>query len=426
MLARLARVTVSTARRVALLVGMLGVAAPALAQPAEPERSAPVDTWGADEPETPPVPPPRRPARTEPAPCPCGTAEVEDLVPVRYELERIEVRGNTRTARSVVLRYLPFKPGQLIDANDSAFQLARYRLLGTGFFVDVEMSLEKGTQRGRVVLVVERRRAQHHRHQRRVSRARRRTLTTTASLSRSRATRASTSPKRISAARGSPSVAPWRSAERKNSACGCASSIRRFSAARGWSPERCSTTTRTTFSATPTSATPTRDRGVRAHRLRDRRLSTLRRLDRRRTRPRRADAGVAPLSPRNHRRELSPHGVALPRRGSRTDRLRRDPRAQHPFDDQGVAAARHARSSVPPDARLARPDERRARRAAGLARLRLSKGRPPRLALVAAAVEAARPRAPVLRRRHRRATRRSSSSSTSETSAISDPTACSA
>jgi outer membrane protein insertion porin family len=154
MRARWVRVPLSSARLVALLAGMLGVASPALAQPPEPERSTPVDTWGGEEPATPPVPPPPRP-RTEPAPCPCRTAEVEDLVPVRYVLERIEVRGNTRTARSVVLRYLPFKPGQLIDANDPAFQLARYRLLGTGFFVDVEMSLEKGTQRGRVVLVVD-------------------------------------------------------------------------------------------------------------------------------------------------------------------------------------------------------------------------------------------------------------------------------
>jgi outer membrane protein insertion porin family len=155
MLARLARVTATIARSVALLSLLLVFATPALAQPAEPERSAPVDTWGADERETPPLPPPPRRPPAEPAPCPCGTAEADDVVPVRYELERIEIRGNTRTARSVVLRYLPFKPGQLIDANDTAFQLARYRLLGTGFFVEVELSLEKGTRRGRVVLVVD-------------------------------------------------------------------------------------------------------------------------------------------------------------------------------------------------------------------------------------------------------------------------------
>jgi outer membrane protein insertion porin family len=65
------------------------------------------------------------------------------------------VRGNTRTNRRVVMRYVPFKPGDIIDANDTAFQLLRYRLLGTGFFREVELSLEKGSLRGRVVLVIE-------------------------------------------------------------------------------------------------------------------------------------------------------------------------------------------------------------------------------------------------------------------------------
>jgi outer membrane protein insertion porin family len=151
--ARLPRFSLSLAKRLAIVFAFVALGAPAFAAEPEPERKAPVDTWGTSEPETPPLPPPPRPA--PPAPCPCGTSETEDLVPVRYVLEGIEIRGNTRTARSVVLRYLPFKPGQLIDANDSAFQLARYRLLGTGFFVEVEFSLEKGTHRGQVVLVVE-------------------------------------------------------------------------------------------------------------------------------------------------------------------------------------------------------------------------------------------------------------------------------
>jgi outer membrane protein assembly factor BamA len=53
------------------------------------------------------------------------------------------------------MRYVPFRPGDVIDVNDSAFELLRYRLLGTGFFREVELSLEKGSHRGRVVLVIE-------------------------------------------------------------------------------------------------------------------------------------------------------------------------------------------------------------------------------------------------------------------------------
>ncbi|HEX6767486.1 MAG TPA: BamA/TamA family outer membrane protein [Polyangiaceae bacterium] len=155
-LAQNARVSAVVARCLAVFLFTLFSAQRVLAQAPPTERSAPVDTWGTDEPETPPLPPPRHTTRVEPSPCPCGASDgEEDLVPMRYTLERIEIRGNTRTANSVVLRYLPFKPGQVIDTNDSAFQLARYRLLGTGFFVEVEFSLEKGTKRGLVVLVVE-------------------------------------------------------------------------------------------------------------------------------------------------------------------------------------------------------------------------------------------------------------------------------
>jgi outer membrane protein assembly factor BamA len=76
-------------------------------------------------------------------------------VPVRYTLESIQLRGNTRTERRVVLRYLPFKPGSVFDVDDPEVELSRYRLLGTGFFRDVQFSLKKGSQRGLVVLVVD-------------------------------------------------------------------------------------------------------------------------------------------------------------------------------------------------------------------------------------------------------------------------------
>ncbi|HXK21028.1 MAG TPA: BamA/TamA family outer membrane protein [Polyangiaceae bacterium] len=76
-------------------------------------------------------------------------------VPLRYTLEAIQIRGNTRTERRVVLRYVPFKPGNVFDVDDPEVELSRYRLLGTGFFRDVQYSLKKGSERGLVVLVID-------------------------------------------------------------------------------------------------------------------------------------------------------------------------------------------------------------------------------------------------------------------------------
>jgi outer membrane protein assembly factor BamA len=74
---------------------------------------------------------------------------------LKYTLEGLEVRGNTTTLARVVLRYVPFKAGDVLDVNDPELELTRFRLLGTGFFRDVQLSLRRGTQRGYVILVVD-------------------------------------------------------------------------------------------------------------------------------------------------------------------------------------------------------------------------------------------------------------------------------
>jgi outer membrane protein insertion porin family len=111
-------------------------------RPLDEEPSSPTQT-------TPPLAPP-------PAP-PCSTDELEEPRSghVRYTIESIEIRGNTRTRARVILRYLPFSPGDILDVNSTEVTLARYRLLGTGYFRDVQFSLRKGTTRGQVVLVVD-------------------------------------------------------------------------------------------------------------------------------------------------------------------------------------------------------------------------------------------------------------------------------
>lgn len=74
---------------------------------------------------------------------------------LRYQLERVEIRGNKRTSERVVRRYIKVHAGDILNVDDPELELLRYRLLGTGFFQDVNLSLRKGSRRGSVVLVVD-------------------------------------------------------------------------------------------------------------------------------------------------------------------------------------------------------------------------------------------------------------------------------
>ena len=42
------------------------------------------------------------------------------------------------------IRYVRFRAGDVLDVNDPEIELTRYRLLGTGFFSSVDLSLRKG------------------------------------------------------------------------------------------------------------------------------------------------------------------------------------------------------------------------------------------------------------------------------------------
>lgn len=74
--------------------------------------------------------------------------------PIRYTLERIEVRGN-RTSAHVIAGFVPIAPGEPFEANDPSIERIRWRLMGTGWFDDVKLRLERGARRGWVVLVIE-------------------------------------------------------------------------------------------------------------------------------------------------------------------------------------------------------------------------------------------------------------------------------
>lgn len=96
-------------------------------------------------------PSPARAAKSEPE----REAAAGQSGALRYALDGVEVRGNRTTLARVVLRYVPFHAGDVIDVTDPAIEQTRFRLLGTGFFRDVHLSLRKGTRRGAAVLVIE-------------------------------------------------------------------------------------------------------------------------------------------------------------------------------------------------------------------------------------------------------------------------------
>jgi outer membrane protein assembly factor BamA len=108
---------------------------------------------GAGAPAATPSPSPPPPI-VEPEPSSGGIVRAPGRVGLKYLLEGIEVRGNTTTLARVVLRYVPFSPGDTLDVDDRELELTRFRLLGTGFFQDVRLSLRRGSRRGNAILVV--------------------------------------------------------------------------------------------------------------------------------------------------------------------------------------------------------------------------------------------------------------------------------
>jgi outer membrane protein insertion porin family len=90
------------------------------------------------------------------APCPEPEVGVSPQAnaPIRYSLEGIEIKGNGTRSR-VIASFVPIKVGDQFDVDDPAIESARWRLLGTGWFDEVKLSLERGSRRGWVVLHIE-------------------------------------------------------------------------------------------------------------------------------------------------------------------------------------------------------------------------------------------------------------------------------
>jgi outer membrane protein assembly factor BamA len=71
----------------------------------------------------------------------------------RYQIERIRIVGLERARESEVRRHVLFGEGELLD--EERVLLTRLRLLQLGWFSRVETRVEKGSERGLVVVVIE-------------------------------------------------------------------------------------------------------------------------------------------------------------------------------------------------------------------------------------------------------------------------------
>lgn len=80
-----------------------------------------------------------------------GTEAEASAAPRRYLVERIAMEGLSRTPESMVRRHLVVREGDLLD--EERVLLSRLRLAQLGWFSRVETRLERGSARGRVVLV---------------------------------------------------------------------------------------------------------------------------------------------------------------------------------------------------------------------------------------------------------------------------------
>ena len=147
---------------------VLGRAGSAHAQPLKTWGERPAEPQPPDTSPPAPGPPPLPPVEAPPSP-PAGPLADEapptepspgivrgpGRVGLRYVLQGIEIRGNTSTLARVIQHFVPFHPGDTLDVDDKELLLTRFRLLGTGFFRDVQLSLRRGSKRGYVILQVD-------------------------------------------------------------------------------------------------------------------------------------------------------------------------------------------------------------------------------------------------------------------------------
>jgi outer membrane protein assembly factor BamA len=94
----------------------------------------------------------RTQAEPHSTPPPAGVLRSDEAArPRRYQIERIAIAGTKQAREDEVRRHLLVREGDLLD--EERVLLSRLRLLQLGWFSGVETRVEKGTERGLVVLV---------------------------------------------------------------------------------------------------------------------------------------------------------------------------------------------------------------------------------------------------------------------------------
>jgi outer membrane protein assembly factor BamA len=69
-------------------------------------------------------------------------------------IERIDLLGNSRTSDDLVRRTLRVRVGDQLRTGDPRFAQSRFALLSLGHFADVDLRLDRGSERGQVVVTV--------------------------------------------------------------------------------------------------------------------------------------------------------------------------------------------------------------------------------------------------------------------------------
>ncbi|MCP4449105.1 MAG: BamA/TamA family outer membrane protein [Myxococcales bacterium] len=80
--------------------------------------------------------------------------QVDDFGP-RIVIEAVEITGNSSTDSEVILNVLSLKAGDSMRAGSAKLEAARYSVLSLGFFRKVELSMAKGSERGKVILLID-------------------------------------------------------------------------------------------------------------------------------------------------------------------------------------------------------------------------------------------------------------------------------
>lgn len=82
------------------------------------------------------------------------TAPGEPAFGPGYVIESVAVVGNNKTQSALILRELGLEAGDVVGASDPRVEAARLRLLSLGYFLDVRLSLSRGSRRGGAKLTV--------------------------------------------------------------------------------------------------------------------------------------------------------------------------------------------------------------------------------------------------------------------------------